>query len=327
MKKRLLIVSITILAFFINFGGKPGNRGPGKNPPGVKAISISFSGAFALYPLAQVWAQEYGKAHPDIRFDIQAGGAGKGLTDCLGGAVDVGMFSRELTDAEKAKGVWWVAVCKDAVLPTYNAKNAYSKSIGIRGIKKAEFQSIFVDRTLSTWEQLLGTNSKTPHKINVYTRADAAGAADSWASFFGKKQENLKGIGVSGDPGVADAVRKDLNSIGYNNTLFVFDPKTGKKLPGIEVVPIDVNGNGTIDPDENFYGNLRIFLRAVNDGKYPSPPARQLYFLTKGKSQKKEVIDFFKWCLTDGQRFVDAAGFVPLPKNTIQQQINKLAAK
>jgi ABC-type phosphate transport system substrate-binding protein len=39
------------------------------------------------------------------------------------------------------------------------------------------------------------------------------------------------------------------------------------------------------------------------------------------------VIDFFKWCLTDGQRFVDAAGFVPLPKNTIQQQINKLAAK
>ncbi|HEY6976248.1 MAG TPA: extracellular solute-binding protein [Chitinophagaceae bacterium] len=325
MKKRFLIVLIAILAFFTNFEGKPGNPGPGKNPPGQKEVSISFSGAFALYPLAQVWAEEYNKTHPDIRFNIQAGGAGKGLTDCLAGAVDVGMFSRELSDAEKAKGVWWIALCKDAVIPTLNAKNANIKSIQIRGLKKAEFQSIFVDHTITTWEQLLGTNGKSVHKINVYTRADAAGAADSWASFFGKKQENLKGIGVSGDPGVADAVRKDINSIGFNNTLFVFDPKTNKKLPGIEVVPIDVNGNGTIDPDENFYGNLRIFLKAVNDGKYPSPPARQLYFLTKGKSQRKEVLDFFKWCLTDGQQFVSATGFVPLPRNEVQQQISKLA--
>jgi phosphate transport system substrate-binding protein len=325
MKKRFLIVLIAILVFFTNFEGKPGNPGPGKNPPGQKEVSISFSGAFALYPLAQVWAEEYNKTHPDIRFNIQAGGAGKGLTDCLAGAVDVGMFSRELSDAEKAKGVWWIALCKDAVIPTLNAKNANIKSIQIRGLKKAEFQSIFVDHTITTWEQLLGTNGKSVHKINVYTRADAAGAADSWASFFGKKQENLKGIGVSGDPGVADAVRKDINSIGFNNTLFVFDPKTNKKLPGIEVVPIDVNGNGTIDPDENFYGNLRIFLKAVNDGKYPSPPARQLYFLTKGKSQRKEVLDFFKWCLTDGQQFVSATGFVPLPRNEVQQQISKLA--
>jgi phosphate transport system substrate-binding protein len=211
------------------------------------------------------------------------------------------------------------------VLPTLNAKNPYIKSLQIRGVKKTEFQSIFVDHTISTWEQLLGTSGKSTHKINVYTRAEAAGAADSWASFFGKKQENLKGIGVSGDPGVADAVRKDMNSIGFNNTLFAFDPKSGKKLPGIEVVPIDVNGNGSIDPDENFYGNLKSFLKAVNDGKYPSPPARQLYFLTKGKTQRKEVIDFFKWCLTDGQQFVGATGFVPLPKNVIQQQINKLS--
>ena len=234
------------------------------------------------------------------------------------------MFSRELTDAEKAKGVWSLALCRDAVIPTFNAKNANAKSIQIRGVKKAEFGSIFVDHSITTWEQLLGTTSKSPHKINVYTRADAAGAADSWAAFFGKKQENLKGLGVSGDPGVADAVRKDLNAIGYNNTLFVYDPKTGKKLPGIDVVPIDVNGNGTIDPDENFYDNIRIFLKAVNDGKYPSPPARNLYFITKGKSTNKDVLDFFKWVLTDGQQFVSIAGYVALPKGTVQDQIKKL---
>ncbi|MBG9376356.1 PstS family phosphate ABC transporter substrate-binding protein [Panacibacter sp. DH6] len=324
MKKTILVSVTALAALFTNFSGKPKDE-PDPEPKSVKAVSISFSGAFALYPLVQTWAAEYNKIHPEIRFDIQAGGAGKGLTDCLSGSVDVGMFSRELSDAEKAKGVWTLALCRDAVIPTYNAKNANSKSIQIRGVKKAEFNSIFVDKSITTWESLLGINTKSPHKINVYTRADAAGAADSWAAFFGKKQENLKGIGVSGDPGVADAVRKDLNAIGYNNTLFVYDAASGKKLPGIDVVPIDVNGNGTIDADENFYGNLRQFLKAVNDGKYPSPPARNLYFITKGKTQKKEILDFFKWVLTDGQKYVGIAGYVQLPKNAVADQLKKLS--
>lgn len=287
-------------------------------------VSISFSGAFALYPLTQKWAEEYNKIHPEIRFDIQAGGAGKGLTDCLTGAVDVGMLSREITDAEKSKGLWWVSLCKDAVLPTMNAQNPYKDVLRTRGVKKDEFQSIFVDNKPATWEGLLGIQSGTTSKLNVYTRSDAAGAADSWASFFGKKQENMNGIGVYGDPGVAEAVKKDKNGIGFNNTLFVYDLSSGKKNAGIEVVPIDINGNGKIDPEESIYGDLNSFLKAVNDGKYPAPPARDLYFITKGKPQKKEIIDFFKWVLTDGQKFVSSSGYVPLPPEKISEETKKL---
>ncbi|MGN6616245.1 MAG: PstS family phosphate ABC transporter substrate-binding protein [Ilyomonas sp.] len=289
-----------------------------------QTVSISFSGAFALYPLAQKWAEEYNKTHPNIRFDIQAGGAGKGLTDALSGAVDVGMFSREITDAEKAKGVWWISLCKDAVLPTVNSSNPDINTLRTQGLTKEQFESIFTNKQPQTWESLLRLPSKSSNKISVYTRADAAGAADSWAAFFGKKQENLQGIGVSGDPGVADAVRKDKNGIGYNNTLFVFDINSGKKNPGIEVAPIDVNGNGKIDEDENVYTDLKTFLEAVNNGKFPSPPARDLYFITKGKPVKKEVTDFFKWVLTDGQKYVQSAGYVPLPANTIDEQKSKL---
>ncbi len=179
--KRYLVITLAIISFVVNFSGTP--------PPTPKtaAVSISFSGAFSLYPLVQVWTEQYNKIHPEIRFDIQAGGAGKGLTDCLAGAVDVGMFSRELTPAEKAQGVWWVALCKDAVIPTMNSHNRYLKSIQIRGVKKDEFKAIFVDRSITTWDQLVGSNNSSGKKINVYTRADAAGAADSWASFFEKK--------------------------------------------------------------------------------------------------------------------------------------------
>src|SRR5689334_509073 len=323
MKKRLSIITVAVLTLVINFNGTPAkNPLPAEKSP--KTISISFSGAFALYPLAQKWAEEYNKTHPDVRFDIQAGGAGKGLTDALSGAVDVGMFSREITDAEKSKGVWYIALCKDAVIPTVNPANPYINTIHERGITKDQFKAIFVDQSVKTWDDLLNIKGGKGAKIDVFTRSDASGAADSWAAFFGKKQENLKGLGMNGDPGVSDAVKRDKNGIGYNNTLFLFDIKTGKQIPGIEAVPIDVNGNGKVDDDEKNYNDLSTFLKAVNDGKYPAPPARDLYFITKGKPNKKEVIDFFNWVLTDGQQLVQSAGYVPLPQNLISEQINKL---
>ena len=37
---------------------------------------IQLSGAFALYPMAVKWAEEFRKIHPKVRIDISAGGAG-----------------------------------------------------------------------------------------------------------------------------------------------------------------------------------------------------------------------------------------------------------
>ena len=85
--------------------------------------TISISGAFALYPLAVKCADEFKKIHPDVKIDISAGGAGKGMTDVLSGMIDLCMVSRGINEAETAKGAWPIAVAKDAVLPTINDKN------------------------------------------------------------------------------------------------------------------------------------------------------------------------------------------------------------
>jgi len=66
--------------------------------------TIAVSGADALYPLMQRWAGEFQKVNPGVKFDISAGGAGKGMTDTLSGAVDIGMISRAITKDEEAKG-------------------------------------------------------------------------------------------------------------------------------------------------------------------------------------------------------------------------------
>ncbi|MEI6883145.1 MAG: PstS family phosphate ABC transporter substrate-binding protein [Bacteroidota bacterium] len=284
---------------------------------------ITISGAFALYPLTVKWADEYHKLHPGVTVNVSAGGAGKGMADALSKMVDLGMYSKEISPEEKAKGAWMLACSKDAVLPVMNANNQFAVLLNTRGVTKQQFFDIFISGNIKTWGQLMASASK--EQIEVFTRSDACGAADMWAKFMNnKKQEDLEGIGVNGDPGVADAVRKNAYGIGYNNLNFVFDMQSRKPYNGLAVIPIDINGNGKIDKEEDFYHSLDEVMNAINTGMYPSPPARQLYFVSKGKPVNKLVLDFLNWILTDGQKYVGEAGYVVLKPDRLKEELTKL---
>jgi phosphate transport system substrate-binding protein len=284
--------------------------------------TIRVSGAFALYPMMLKWGEEYQKLHPGVKFDIQAGGAGKGMTDALGGLVDIGMVSRKITTAEEEKGAYWISVTKDAVVPTVNKNNPAIAQLKANGLKREVFEKIFINESIKTWGQATGTG--VTDKINVYTRADSAGASESWALYLGKyKQENLKGVGVNGDSGLVEAVKQDKLGIGYNNIGFAYDANTKKPVEGIEIIPLDLNGNGKIDINESFYGTLDEIVEAIGTGKYPSPPARDLNLVTKGKPIGI-VNDFIKWTLTDGQKFIPEQGYVTLPKSIINDGLKKV---
>ena len=283
--------------------------------------TISISGAFALYPITVKWASEFKKLHPKVTFNISAGGAGKGITDALSGLVDIGLASRDIDPSEVKKGAYTIYVTKDAVVPTFNTNNPDATALLAKGVKRDQFLNVFVTGSINNWKQLGG---KVSVPIHVYTRSDAAGAGETWAKYFGKKQEDLLGVGVYGDPGLAQAVKKDVTGIGYNNLAYLYDLKTRKQIPGISVLPIDVNGNGKIDPDENFYGTIDQLTEAIATGRYPSPPARNLGFLFKGKPKKKELIEFVKYVLTTGQKFVDENGYIALSNAKLQEELKKV---
>ncbi|MBN1522217.1 MAG: PstS family phosphate ABC transporter substrate-binding protein [Candidatus Aureabacteria bacterium] len=287
--------------------------------------TISLSGAWALYPMAVRWAEEFQKTYPDIKIDIAAGGAGKGMADCLAEIVDIGMVSREIYPEEVQKGAWWISVTKDAVVPTVNRNNPVLADLLSKGVKKDIFISIWVSEKITTWGQVAGNNNRKT--INVYTRSDACGAADTWALYLDARQEDLLGIGVYGDPGLAEAVRKDVLGIGFNNINFVYDAKTKKQVENIKVLPVDINENGHIDDDEDFYDNRDDITGAIAEGKYPSPPARDLHFVLHGKPKKAIVTAFLKWVLTEGQKYVPEGGYINLSKEKIEQQIKKLESE
>jgi len=286
---------------------------------------ISISGAWALYPMAVKWAEEFQKIHPRVIIDVQAGGAGKGIADALAGMVDIGMVSRGIHQAEVAKGAFAVAVTKDAVVPTINERNPFITELLKKGVRREQFIDIWIAKKIKAWGEILGRGEEAA--IHLYTRSDACGAAETWAEFLGKRQEDLEGTGVYGDPGLADAVKRDPLGIGFNNINYAYDAKTKRAVKGIMVLPIDLDGSGWIESDENFYGTRDEIIQAIAQDVYPSPPARELFFVTKGRPNNQLLIEFIKWILSEGQKFVPETGYIALSQKRLAEGLEKIGEK
>lgn len=286
---------------------------------------IQLSGAFALYPIVVRWAEEFRKMHPDVRIDISAGGAGKGITDALAKVVDLGMVSRDIYPQELEKGAFPIAVVKDAVVPTINVNNPLIKEILATGLKREAAVRMWAKGEAKTWGEVLGTASKIP--VHVYTRSDACGAAETFAAWLDIKQEDLEGTAVFGDPGVTSVVQRDKVGIGFNNIAYAYDITSKKPYNNIAVMPLDLNGNGRIDPEEDFYATSSELNKAIAEGKFPSPPARNLYLVARGLPDKVEVVAFLEYVLTEGQKFASEVGYVGLASDILMEELSKLQNK
>lgn len=314
-----IVLCLALLSAPASCGSSTG--GQSTSAEGDLQGTITISGAWALYPLMVRWGEEYQKIHPDVRFDISAGGAGKGMADALANAVDIGMVSREVYPAEVAKGAFWVAVAKDAVFSTVSEENPVWEDLYRKGVSQETFVGIFVTGEITTWGQVVGRPEVTD-PIHVFTRSDACGAAATWAKYLGKAQEDLLGIAVYGDPGLLDAVIKDPLAIGFNNLNFAFDMDTGLPVDGVWVVSVDVDGNDQAGPDE-IYDTKEQAVEAVATGRYPSPPARDLNLVTQGQPSGLAKA-FIAWVLVDGQDFVEEAGYTMLPEVKLDEELKKL---
>jgi len=268
---------------------------------GTRKDRVRVSGAWALYPLMVQWADTYQRTHPGIRVDVAAGGAGKGVTDCAAGLVEIGMLSRELREAEARKGILALPVARDAVFLVANASNPAVADLLQQGLSQEALASLWLRNGRCEWS---GLSAKGRGELRLYTRSDACGAGETFALFLGARQEDLQGVAIHGDPGLGEAVRRDPGGLGYCNLNFAFDPRTGLPIQGLAVLPLRVRGH-VAD-----LSTRAKALEAVQSGDYPAPPARDLQLVVRHPISAP-LRDFLRWILEDGQGQVAQAGYLP----------------
>ena len=292
-----------------------------------KENTIKVSGAYSLYPMMVIWAQEYHSLHPDINIDVSSGGAGKGMADALADSVNLGMVSRDVTTAESDQGIVAVAVVEDAVLATINTDNPVLDIIVEKGLTKQQLREIFINYSIPTWGQLIGDSNNTD-PIKVYSRSDPCGAAEAWVKYLGDyTQDDIPTIEqitkVKGDDSMSKSIAGDPLGIGYSNVNYIYSNSTKAPKEGMVVVPLDLNENGTIDPEENFYESRDDIVNAEINNTLPSPPSRLVYLVTLNNFTGITK-DFVRWILTDGQQYTFDNGYGAVPNDILDDQLQIL---
>jgi|WetSurSiteA1Bulk_404760.scaffolds.fasta_scaffold02274_5 phosphate transport system substrate-binding protein len=313
----ILISFVLVSAFSCKLSNTQKEAGPAPESSKVVSGSIKISGAFALYPLAQAWATEYCKLNPGVQFTVEKVGTGLGL-DCLrAGTCQLAMISRNLTPEEHAEGMHQIPVGKDAVVLIVNKDNPYIHRLLTRGIDPQKLQAIFTGDLGITWGEVLDTSGK--EKLKVFTRADISGAAEIWANFIWKTQTDLKGNLVTGDEEMIKQIQENKYGIGYCNLNFAYDRKSGKRIENIQVVPLDLDFDASVDRKEQPYETVEKIHRAIWLGLYPKQLCRSLSFVVGGNTEDPVIMDFLNWALSQGDSCVKASGFCEL--TNVEKQI------
>ena len=254
--------------------------------------------------------------------------------------VDIGMSSRHLKSEELKKypSLMPIPIAHDAVIVIVNSNNPVLSTLLEKGISRDVLIKIYVGGFLRSWEYLASIdldgdgyidynethaiNSETglleyqpsnysfstSYEIHPVTRSDASGTAETFAEFLGVDQEHLTGIGAFGNPGVLQAVADDTLAIGYVGLAFAFKEE-------VRAISIDANNDGIIEEYERADSQAHVVSHI---DEYPI--SRTLFFIVNG-NPPKEVADFIRWCLTDGQKYVSEVGYVPLTPSEVEEAL------
>lgn len=283
---------------------------------------ITISGAHALAPLMEKWAEIYTSDKPDLTIEVMKTGSRKGIMELKEGKVNMAMASRELAPEEECMDLWIFPVSREGILPIVSSDNPFMGIIREKGIKRERLKMAFSDERFQTWNYLLDiTDNK---KANLYIRSDSSGASDLWAEYLSLDPEELTGAGKAGDEGIVRAVAEDPLALSYCNAHYAYNLEEERPVEGLEIAFIDFNSNGRLDAKEKFYDNLCMVQRAAYLGKYPRCLCRELLVLINPEHEDPIIIDFIKWIYRKGQKTAEEEGYARIRHCCIEEILGSL---
>jgi phosphate transport system substrate-binding protein len=318
----------------------------------VKASDIKLTGAGSsfAYPLYSRWAADY-FAKTGTQVNYQSKGSGAGIRQLQEMTIDFGGTDAPMTSDEmsKAKGgaILHIPVAMGAVVLAYNVPGITTQ---LR-MTPAVIAELFLGR-ITKWndKQIAALNPgvKLPASdIVVVHRSDGSGTTFIWTSYLakvspewakqvgaGKEVKWPVGLGGAQNEGVAGQVKQLPGSVGYVELAFArqnklsyasirnskgkfVDPSTSSVTAAAAAVAAGL-------PESTDY---RVsILDAPGADAYPvSSLTWAILYQTQGdKAKGKELVEFLKFGLKDGQASAKELDYAPLPAGMVAQLLKRL---
>jgi glycine cleavage system H lipoate-binding protein len=215
---------------------------------------------------------------------------------------------------------WRMVIGRDVIVPVISSANPLFQAEEQKAISSNGLIKLFMNDGTATWGTLLGNQDSKP--INLFSLNDNTiqSGIDDYLG-ISKRLNDFKYLGSANE--LVTRIQADPYSMGFCRLTDVIDPNQQSLIEGIRLLPIDKNGNGSIDYHENIYGSLSEFMRGVWIGKYPKQLIQNIYAISDSKPENASTIGFLKWVITDGQNLLGSSGHSAL---VYTERPNKLDA-
>jgi phosphate transport system substrate-binding protein len=262
---------------------------------------IAITGVRFAYPLVQKWIDDYSQINPDVQIIIESRGSNDPTT------YDILIEAYE-PEAEIKKKRDYVYIGRYAILPVANSQSAFSKVYSAKGLNQDLIKQLFFYDIFSDKKQTI----KEPH--TVYTRLQKAGAPITFSKYFGYQQKDIHGKSIAGaDEHLLKAVLRDSTAISYLPLNFLYDLTTGKPIPGITIIPVDLNGNDKVSDEERIYGDMATVIKLLEERdpkEMQNIPIEYLHLSVNKDNSNPEVSSFLQWIIKNGDKDLHAFGFL-----------------
>ncbi len=296
------------------------------NPPDVKsqeaqegALSVGSTPEFIQ--LTESLIEKYSRLNPGAEFQVQSFEAGK-LSGNLGKTLDLGVTSMPSGPSER-EACLRLLIARDVVVPVIHRQNPFLAKIEGQGVSPDNLAALFSRTGSGPWGELLEGEETAP--VPVFWE-DHPTVISSLSAFFKAESPVFGGMGSRSANEVIESVQNDRYAIGFCRFIDVLEPGSQQLKENIRLLPIDRNGNGTIDFTESIYNDLNDFRRGVWIGKYPGEMIQNVYAVVPSAPRNEAITDFVSWVLTDGQQFLESSGYSELVYSEKPAKLDKLYA-
>jgi phosphate transport system substrate-binding protein len=249
---------------------------------------ITVKGSDTMVILAQRWAELYMKSNPQTTVQVTGGGSGVGITALINGTTDICNASRPMkqTEIEKLKARYntlgvEIPCAKDGVTIFLNEANKVTE------LTLKQISDIYTAK-IRNWKELGGVDAE----IRLYGRENSSGTYTYLHDEVVKADYASTVQSLPGTAAVVNAVKKDVNGIGYGGAAYAVGVKYAK-------VKKDESSTGYVPSAETIANN-----------QYPITRYLYMYLRNRPTGETKKYID---WILgVEGQRVVTEIGYFPV---------------
>ncbi len=174
---------------------------------GSAKLTITESGSTLLEPLFDLWAKAYQKKYPAESVTPSGGGSGKGISDVIGGTVDIGASDAYLSGSDRSEsaGIQDIALAISAQMVNYNVFGVPS---GAHLKLSGKVLSAIYRGKITEWDdpqvRALNPGLKLPaEKIVALHRADSSGDTFLFSSYLSDADKSGWGSTIGYGTGIS----------------------------------------------------------------------------------------------------------------------------